>query len=162
MSGMPLLLDRKLRFGDVAHAIEATHATLRNQLTRGRVDLSTGGPGTAPGSHEFSFADLALLTIARKLVEFGVPVEVADGFAKRALLPLSLLFAFDEVPPAALEAGMRGRTMTVWREPAGGPWHCRILPCVAASPSHKVLLISLHEVVCRALARATEPQDVNA
>lgn len=78
----PDQLYKKLRFSDVALAIETSPKSLRNWLQRGQVELFTDRDD---GWHEFTYGDVAVLAIVRKLVDFGVGVPMASQIAHEAL-----------------------------------------------------------------------------
>lgn len=75
-----------LRFSDVAFAIEATPKTLRNWLQRDQVTLFSDSGGT--GWREFSYPDVALLAVVRRLVRYGMKVEIADALAHKIVVEM--------------------------------------------------------------------------
>ncbi|MGX1495167.1 hypothetical protein ACSSV1_000188 [Labrenzia sp. MBR-25] len=115
------LLDRKLRFSDVAYAINTTPKSLRNWLQRKQVRLTTHEDS---GWREFNLVDVAILAIVRRLVDFGVPVEDASDVANVAVIgygvtidreagrnPAAIRFAYDD--------------LVIWRE--AGDWKMKLL-----------------------------------
>jgi hypothetical protein len=80
---MDAALGRKLRFSDAVYAVETTPKALRNWLQRKQVVLDT--PTPVGGWLEFSLADIAILALVRRLVDFGLGVAVASTIANKAL-----------------------------------------------------------------------------
>ncbi|MCB1343126.1 MAG: MerR family transcriptional regulator [Pseudooceanicola sp.] len=76
---MNATLSKKIRFSDAVYAIGTTPKSLRLWLQRGVVDLHSEAP--EGGWHEFSFVDIGILAITRKLSDFGVPVAEAGKIA---------------------------------------------------------------------------------
>ena len=74
------MLDPVLRFSDVAFGIDTTPKALRNWLQRDQVALFSQPPEGA-GWRRFCLADVAVLALVRKLVDFGVNVETASSLA---------------------------------------------------------------------------------
>jgi hypothetical protein len=66
---------KKLRFSDVAKAIESTPKALRKMLQNPGLVLPA--PVT-DGWTEFSLVQIAVLAVARRLIEFGFPVQFAS------------------------------------------------------------------------------------
>lgn len=81
---MNAALSKKLRFSDVAYAIDSTPKALRLWLQRGLVVIDTPQPAGG-GWTEYSFRDIAILAFVRALVNFGVEVPAASAIANKAL-----------------------------------------------------------------------------
>ena len=75
------LLDFKIRFSDAAYAIESTPKALRNWMQKGQVTLVSSDTS---GWREFSLAEIAILAVIRRLVNFGMKVEEANQLANDA------------------------------------------------------------------------------
>jgi hypothetical protein len=71
--GQPKL--KKLRFSDAANAIESTPKALRKMLQNPGLVLPVP---VSDGWKEFSLVQIAVLAIARRLIEFGFSVESAS------------------------------------------------------------------------------------
>ncbi|MCC6718232.1 MAG: hypothetical protein IT555_10135 [Acetobacteraceae bacterium] len=149
---MPPILDRKLRFADAVYAIEATPKSLRNWLARDQVTLPFGHP--REGWHEFTFIDIAVLAVVRKLVDFGMPVETASQFANSVLLAsLHRLSTFKNAPPMAVVSLFFGQRMRVWRGAEG--WHYRVDRQEDGEPATAVYLtLNVSMVLDAAITRA--------
>lgn len=105
------LLERKLRFSDVAYAIDSPPKALRNWLQRRQVALFSDD--LSDGWREFSFADIAVLALVRKMVDFGVPVETANGLAHNAVAMFQI-DRFKNMPPTVLATIWHNRTLVAW------------------------------------------------
>jgi hypothetical protein len=152
---VPPILDRKLRFGDAVFAIDATPKTLRNWLNRNQVRLPSGAEA-ASGWRVFSPADIAVLAVVRKLVEFGVPVEEASRIANAAFARIAgMLLTYRNTPVPALIGAFNDRILCVWRDPPGGPWHWNLMEG-SAGDVDALLMVILAPVIARALNRAAE------
>jgi hypothetical protein len=66
---------KKLRFSDVAYAIESTPKALRKMLQNPELVLPVP---VSDGWTEFSMVQIAVLAIARRLIEFGFSVQSAS------------------------------------------------------------------------------------
>jgi hypothetical protein len=73
---------KKLRFSDAVNAIESTPKALRKMLQNPGLVLPVP---VSDGWKEFSLVQIAVLTIARRLIEFGFSVESASRNACSAL-----------------------------------------------------------------------------
>lgn len=74
-------LSKKLRFGDAAYAIGATPKQLRNWLQRDLVQIDT--PKKDGGWAEYSFFDIAILSLVKRLVDFGTDIRTASDIANK-------------------------------------------------------------------------------
>lgn len=149
-----IMLDRKLRLADVAFAIEATPKTVRNWFERNQVELTFGG-GHDGGWREFSIADVAVLAVVRKLVEFGMNVKAASDFANAALMsPDSGILSREDCPPAEIASYYAGQMLFFWL--VDGEWkfgRCRQSDSVLP-PADTFLVVLLDPLLRRAIERA--------
>jgi hypothetical protein len=86
---MNATLARKLRFSDVAYAINATPKSLRLWLQRDLVKLHSPRPES--GWTEYSFVDVAILALVRQLANWGVDVSTASEIANEIITKLNPL-----------------------------------------------------------------------
>jgi len=156
---MSPILDRKLRFSDVAFGIDATPKTLRNWLQRDQVTLTSSGEG---GWRDFSIIDVALLAIVRKLVTFGVPLDDADGIASAVVMrQVKVLASYRSVAIDALLACFHYRRIFVLYD---GAW--RFIEVDGPGPVDfgtidACIHIDLHRVIDRAVKRAVLGSDID-
>lgn len=134
---MSPLLQRKIRFSVAVYAIDVVAHVLRNWLARGQVNLVSERPdGTW---RTFAFADIAVLSIMRKLVDFGIGVDRANEIATRTLAARPFLFAHNNTPPAALAALWRPHVLFVWRQ---GSDYCDAVDCLPEGiTAHLTILV---------------------
>lgn len=152
-------MGRKLRFADAAHAIEATPKTLRNWLQRGQVRFDFAGStevARASGWREFNASEIAVLAITRKLVEFGMTVEEASGFANAVLSErAALLLTFNSTPPQMLVAAFSGFRFMAWRDPPGERWRTVLAdPGELLLPASACMVLAVADILERAITRA--------
>jgi hypothetical protein len=69
---------KKLRFSDAVHAVESTPKALRKMLQNPHLVLPAP---VGDGWKEFSLLQIAVLAIARRLIEFGYSVQSASRTA---------------------------------------------------------------------------------
>lgn len=153
---MSPILEPKLRFGDVVYAIDTTPKVLRNWLQRDQVTLFTEDTG---GWRNFSYADIAVLAVVRKLVDFGCGVETASHLAVRAFEDRSALtFSYKNTPPEALIASWLTHWLIVFQE--HGDWqfinHPPAVRPLDLEDVDAYLTVQVADVLKRAFARATE------
>lgn len=160
------VLEKKLRFGDVAYAIDSTPKALRNWLQRDQIKLFSEAP--EEGWREFSFADVAVLAIVRKIVDFGSRVEEASWLAHAAIQQMCPVERFQNIPPGALATIWHGRTLAIWV--VGDTWHLNsfgswqdareiaqaLTPSEGGEPANSYIAINVEAVLRRAFDRATE------
>ena len=145
----------KLRFNAIVESLGTTAKTISNWRQRKQVDFPSGP--IRPGSwREFTAADLAVLALVLKMVEFGLPVTVASAFANSVLKAAAAdrLPEFANAPPEAVLALCVGLRLLVWRE--GEQWLMRLdrEPEGALQPAGAYLVIRLQEVLRPAVKRA--------
>lgn len=111
------------RFSDAIYAIGATPRALRNWLQRDQVKLiSKRG---ADGSwRTFTYADIAILTLVRKLVGFGIGVETASLMAHEAIKNFP---DFVKKMPQGLPLAFANRVLIAWPEENGERWQLRLV-----------------------------------
>lgn len=148
----PALTARKLRFSAVVHALETTPKTLRNWFERKQVEL-VQPDGTEGGWREFSSADVAVLVLVRKLVDFGMQVEAASDFAN-----LQIINGLHEMDPDGSASGLaehfRGKVLLAWLRDDGEWCVSREQHANFTSPSSAFLTIDLDAAISRAVDRA--------
>lgn len=117
---MNATLARKLRFSDVVYAINTTPKSLRLWLQRGLVEIHT--PQQEGGWTEYSFIDIAILSLIRTFVTFGVDVPTASGMANRAMefFPMVMGGFGDKMPAGVLAASWVNRRLHCF--PKDGEW----------------------------------------
>jgi hypothetical protein len=147
---MNALLDKKLRISDVAYAAQTTPKSLMNWLQREQVRLTTFADS---GWREFNLADVAILTLVRQMVDFGVPVEKSSDIANTVIIGYGV--SYD--PTASTCAGalrFAGAQLLVWRE--ANEWKMRmIVPGKERTPLPDAYVsIALSPVVGSAIERA--------
>lgn len=159
---MSPILDPKLRFSDVVYAIEITPKALRNWLQRDQVTLDSKKPDEG-GWREFSFVDVAILAVTRRLVEFGVTVENASKLAHTILTHMQgdawmmMVRGFKNAPPEILATFWANRSVLIAKE--GDEWALQIwdrwkpFPADAADAA---LILNPEGVLRRALSRAAD------
>ncbi len=112
------LLDFKIRFSDAAYAIESTPKALRNWIQKGQVTLVSED---TIGWREFSLAEIAILAVIRRLVNFGMKVEEANQLANDAARSL---FEYEKISAKTFKLAIRPVSMLVWRDPE---WKMKLL-----------------------------------
>jgi hypothetical protein len=164
---MNATLAKRLRFSDAVYAIETTPKALRNWLQRGLVQIRTPLPPDG-GWMEYSFYDIALLSLIRKLVDFGVDVSTASGIANSVFtdfFPNMLSIAEpDEMPAGALAAMWDNTRLLVFPEGDGTRWRAVWHPLWDNRPDPAPAYISLdiEAIWRRAFERAAESADEGA
>ena len=155
------LTDLELRFSDVVFAIDTTPKSLRKWLQSGKLKLDSDSQS---GWRNFSHYDLAILAIMRKLVDFGISVEVASKIAKAHLRTkpgwpgATLIMAG---APHMLPDSFIGQTLVVARE--GSDWttwkfdtNHPLDRSPEAGELDAKLVLNLESIVGRAFDRAAE------
>ena len=149
---MAPISEPKLRFADAVHAIGTTPKQLRNWLQRRQVPLP---PDEAGGWRAFSFCDIALLAIVRRLADHGVDIEragvIADAVFYRVAGPLR---AFKNTPVPALVAGFRNRVLIVWRHDGEWPWMLSVGEEIRTPSTPAFLTLLLDPIISEAVQRA--------
>jgi hypothetical protein len=82
--------------------------------------------GEDGGWREFSYADIAILAMVRKLVDFGIGVETASLMAREALKNFPLVLKHSNTPPEALTALFAPYLWVIWPE-ADDQWRLRLV-----------------------------------
>jgi len=109
---MNSLRDRKFRFADAAFAIDTNPRTLRNWMQRNELDLTSEYSGR--NWTEFNLADIAILSIMRALIRWGLGVEDANRIAMVSFMQVGRhLLQYDETPATALVAALDKATLYV-------------------------------------------------
>ncbi|MCT8992042.1 MerR family transcriptional regulator [Chelativorans sp. SCAU2101] len=148
---MNALMDRKLRFSDVAYAIDATPKSLRNWLQRKQVSLTTS---EGSGWREFNLADVAILALVRQMVDFGLTVEEASDFANVIIMGHRVTYD-PNATHFAHAVRFVGERLLLWR--SQGEWLMRIVDADEMKPGEypdAYISIALSPVVARAVQRA--------
>jgi hypothetical protein len=144
-----------VRRAAVVHSLGTTGKTVDNWLQRDQVTLPSGS--TPRGNWRgFTGADVAVLSIVKELVRFGLPVAVASGFANTALADAAAdrLSNFSIAPPDSIAALGDGLKLLVWRK--GQEWRARVdrEHEAAALPANTYLVVRLHVLLPSAISRA--------
>lgn len=150
----------KLRFGDVAHAINTTPKSLRNWLQRGQVSLKSSTPEEG-GWREFDPADIPHLALVRTLVTFGLEVRQADKLVSGILEGLA-------DPVFRIDADGDWRVLdyevAIWPIDDGNDWQC--FPFDGGSESEKAisqspatLILRVGRIIALAMQRALNRLD---
>ncbi|MCF7777325.1 hypothetical protein GLP59_06610 [Sulfitobacter sp. M220] len=99
-------LDKKIRFSNVATAIDLTPKAFRNWLQRYELNLLSDHK--TRGWTEFTMGDVAVLAVTRELVRWGVGVEDANMMAYIVLSrKAELLLEYRNTPADALLAALQ-------------------------------------------------------
>ena len=167
------LTDLVLRFSDIVFAIDTTPKSLRKWLQNDKLSLDSDSQS---GWRNFSLFDLAILAIMRKLVDFGISVEVAHKIARDHLCtipgwPDDIVIIAGA--PHRMPDSFFGRTLVVAREgSAWATWKFDRDNPLDRSPEvgelDAKLVLNLESIVRRAWEKATEratqaePVDVDA
>lgn len=159
---MSPILDPKLRFSDVVYAIETTPKTLRNWLQRDQVTLDSQKPEEG-GWREFSFVDVAILALTRRLVDFGITVENASKLAHTILTFMqgdrwmTIAKGYKNMPPEVLASFWVNRSVLIAKD--GDDWQLQIwnrwdpIPTAFADAA---LILHPEDVLRRAMSRASD------
>lgn len=126
---MNATLSKKLRFSDVVYAIGSTPKAVRLWLQRGLVQIHTPKPENG-GWTEYSFRDIAILSLVRSLVNFGVDVPTASSIANTIMgdhfFPqMNNIKNPDEMPAGALALMWANRRLYLYRD--GDDWHMKLV-----------------------------------
>ncbi len=149
--------DRTVRRTAVVYGVGTTGKTVDNWLQRGQVTLPSGPntPGTWRG---FAAADVAVLALVQRIVEFGLPVALASDFANRALKEAAgaRLPDLASAPKDSIKELGAGLRLAVWRGSKDRIWRMRVVQAGEESPplSDAYLVVDLHRVLHRAIRRA--------
>ncbi|WP_441252028.1 hypothetical protein AB8A28_05385 [Tardiphaga sp. 71_E8_N1_1] len=163
---------RKLRFSDVAAAIESTPKALRKMLDSPQLVLLGSSSKDSDDSkwQDFSLLQISALAISRRLIEFGASIGVSSGRASASILELYLsLFNLRNVDEEVNGAGgpqlgtfldhISGSHLVVTNDENGGQHE--VLSSVALkkrypswSLDRAILVVPIGPVVSRAIARA--------
>jgi len=147
-------MDRKIRVGDLAMAIGATPKALRHWLTR----YDGIRPSAAQGDswREFSAKDVAAFAIARPVIDFGYPAEVAYRIAVHALAslwtPKGEILESRLIPSdgAAILRGLRAQRLYIARGAQQNHFRYEIARAGAKSvlaDAPALITIDLHRIV---------------
>jgi hypothetical protein len=153
-------LDRKLRFSDAVYAIGTTPKQLRNWLQRRLVEIDTPRPENG-GWSEYSFYDIAILALVKRLVDFGIEVSAASDIANKTMEfhPVrGELTKIKEIPANALAIMWSNQRLWVHRTSTSGQWHlhCVQLWMNPKEPDLAFLSIDVEKVLLEAVTRAWE------
>lgn len=124
---MSSLLARTLRFSDAVHAVGTTPMTLRKWLQRGQVRLFSEEPEPS-GWRAFSPADLAILSVVKKLVDHGLGVEEASEMAHELFAMNKVVLSYKNPPPDVLAATWSNLVVVVWLD--GAQWVFAVFLCM--------------------------------
>ena len=162
------LTDLVLRFSDIVFAIDTTPKSLRKWLQNDKLSLDSDSQS---GWRNFSLFDLAILAIMRKLVDFGISVEMAHKIARDHLCTIpgwpDDIVIIAGAPHIMLDSFV-GWTLVVARE--GSAWVTwKFDRDTEVGELDAKLVLNLESIVHRAWERATEkrvtqaePVDVDA
>jgi hypothetical protein len=123
---MNVTLSKKLRFSDAVYAIGTTPKALRLWLQRGSVTLFSPVPEDG-GWAEYTFVDIGILALVRKLADFGIPVATASEIANNVVFyyfPIGVSRP-ENVPAAVLALGWKNRRLHIYRE--GEEWKTAVV-----------------------------------
>lgn len=147
--------EKKFRFAEATYSIESTPKSLRKWLQNDKVELVDSGD--EEGWRDFSFADLVVLALMRKLVDFGVGVEEANGYARNIVETLLMAhLGHRKTPPAALVARFTDVVGLLWRKLDDDSWLFRLVRHDEPAPAAAYAVIDTHAVVKRVLERLVE------
>lgn len=133
----PIIRDR-FPFAVVAMAVGAPPKTIRNWLDRGQVVLHADEDREGLKWRRFSVWDVLRLAIVKRLVDFGLPVEVAALWTGGTLVPqVRLLSNYKNTPPDALAASLVHTTLFVWRGESYG-WSMEVVREPGVGPSREI------------------------
>ena len=125
---MNATLAKKLRFSDAVYAIGTTPKSLRLWLQRGLVNIHTPKPAGG-GWTEYSFVDIAILSLVRTFANFGVNVPTASALANsvmREFFPDVLdVRNAEEMPAGVLAVSWSNRRIHLFQ--AGEDWQIRLV-----------------------------------
>jgi hypothetical protein len=159
---MSPISDPKLRFSDVVYAIETTPKALRNWLQREQVTLDSARPDEG-GWRTFSFVDVAILAVTRRLVDFGITVENASKLAHTILTHMQgdrwmmMAKGYKNAPPRILALFWANRSVLIAKE--GDEWSLEIWNRFEDFPAgfaDAALILHPEDVLRRAMERAAD------
>lgn len=150
---MEFVTAKKIRLGEVAAALDVDPKLVRNWTQGNRFNMWTNGERSPNKWREFSFFDVAHLSVAQHIIRYGFTIDEAHDFAGAALIRILDYLAnertLSRMPAAALSACARGKGLVIVMLSDGQPtW--QITPCEhealwEASPAR--LLINLGSCV---------------
>jgi hypothetical protein len=117
---------KRLRFSDAVYAIQTTPKALRLWLQRGLVKLHSV-PQEEGGWSEYSFLDIGILALTRKLADFGVPIATASQIANFAMTRVFPRVLDDNasLPATALALMWSNRRLQIFHE--DGDWQMKVV-----------------------------------
>ena len=147
--------DKKFRFSDAVYVAETTPKSLRKWLQNPDMRLFFSGQGT--GWREFNFADLAVLAVMRKLVDFGLTIDTANTFANVIIAGHGTSLFSHNTSPDVLVAKFDGSLALVYLV-GKKDWAVRIDPKhkYRPPPAAAYLTLHLHEIMTRVMILAEE------
>jgi hypothetical protein len=159
---MNATLSKKLRFSDVVYAIGSTPKAVRLWLQRGLVEIHTPKP-EGGGWTEYSFRDIAILSLVRSLVNFGVDVPTASKIANTIMgdhfFPqVNHLKNPDEVSVGVLPMVWVNRRLYLYRD--GDDWRMELVALWEGAPGREpapvCISVDVESVIRTAFERANE------
>lgn len=151
------LSNRKIRFSDAAHAIGVKPKALRNWLQRNKIILFTKYDGREWA--EFSFADIAVLALMRRLVKWGLKVDYANEIAFSEIqAKAGPLLSFENAPLETLPALLSGWQLFLFDEDENGDPIAAMIPAQDVLPQRSdFLFVNPGQVVSEAFSRLASP-----
>ncbi len=171
---MSPIVETRFRFSDAHYAIQSTPKSLRKWLND--PDMQLVFSRQERGWRAFSYADLCVLAVMRKLVDFGLNISDANQIATLVLHDRArLLLRYKNTPPEALLAVFRGIVLLVSTMPPDD-WNYSLLPLAdfglalqsvaegaepiaGLAPSY--LVVHMETVLSQAFGRAQESVDAS-
>jgi hypothetical protein len=151
---------KKLRFSDVVYAIDTTPRSLRVWLQRDQVTLSEKADNEG-GWAEFSFADIGILALTRRLVHFGLGVEVANtiahGHVVRSVNTMKRHFKLEDAPAEVLLSPFLETRLVILRN-SEGDWDSQLVSIADGfdEPGDAYAVFNIAEILRTAFERAEE------
>lgn len=160
---MPPLLDRKLRFSDVVFAIDMSPKALRLWLQRDQVELVSDAPDDGGWRH-FCIADVAVLSLTRALVNFGLQVENASNLARHILVGMQGVQWLDlqEPTPDSLSLFWTNRAVLIAWDDDSKVWDLKIWDMWQPFPADfapSCIIVRPETILRRAIRRAITGTD---
>lgn len=112
---MASLKRQVIRFSQAASASGLKAKTLRNWLDRGAVTLISD---RAEGWQDFSYADIAMLSLMAEMIGGEVPISVAGGIARALIQETGLMEGAFDLPANILLAPFTNKLLLIWVEDA--------------------------------------------
>jgi hypothetical protein len=154
---MSPMIEPKIRFGAAAAAIPTTEKSFRKWLQNSEVAAVLSSEPDDRSWHSFSFTQIGLFAVMRKLVDFGIGVGDAAEFASLGLATRAKhLLKYRKTPPGAFAAVFQGMQMRIWHDVDDDDLRFDVARIGGTPPADAFLTIDLGTVISAAFARVHE------